>query len=303
MPNPSDPASEGGRVIVNHGHSLLIETDNGEVIRCERRPRDPLAVAGDRVEWRGPRENPRLTRVLPRSSVLRRPDRRGGARVIAANIDIVVVVLAVEPMADPALVDRYLLAAAVDGIAAAVVLNKSDLLKPDDANAQVLTEFENLGYPTARVSTRTTDGMDRLRGWLRHRVGIVVGQSGVGKSSLVTALVPGAEVRIEALSATLGTGRHTTTNATMYDLPGGGSLIDSPGVREFRLWPMPARDVVQGFREIARHAPRCRFNDCRHQTEPGCAVVEALRQGQISQRRYRSYLSLLAVLTKAPPPA
>lgn len=303
MPNPSNPAIAGGRVIVNHGHSLLIESDGGEVIRCEKRPRDPLAVAGDRVEWLGPRENPRLTRVLPRSSVLRRPGGRGEVRVIAANIDIVVVVLAVEPMADPALVDRYLLAAEVDGIAAAVVLNKSDLLKPGDATDQVLTEFENLGYPTARVSTRTTDGLDRLRDWLRHRVGIVVGQSGVGKSSLVTALVPGAEVRIEALSAALGTGRHTTTNATLYDLPGGGSLIDSPGVREFRLWPMPARDVARGFREIARHAPGCRFNDCHHRAEPGCAVIEALRQGRISQRRYRSYLSLLALLAKVPPPA
>jgi len=226
---------------------------------------------------------------LPRRTELTRPDRRGRVEVLAANLDLIVVVVAPEPPVDPFVTDRYLAAAEAMGCAAIVVANKCDLDAPPP---QGLAEYERIGYPVVSVSAETGAGADELAGMLSGHCGILVGQSGVGKSSLLNALVPGSDVPTGTLSDATGEGRHTTTASMLHDLPGGGELIDSPGVRDYAPALRAADEVFRGFREIAAAAPHCRFADCRHLREPNCAVKAAVEAGAISPRRYESYRRL-----------
>ena len=285
-----------GLVVAAHGANLWVEDDTGKRRLCRNHPRQPRPVCGDRIEWRPDGASAgHVVRILPRRSELRRPARRGGHRVLAANVDLMVVTIAPRPAPDPFLVDRYLVAARLLGMDAAVFMNKADLL--DDttrSEAQsLLAEFANLGYTTGLCTCHKNQGLAPLRECLAGRTGILVGQSGVGKSSLVRELVPDSDARIGELSAASGEGRHTTTTASLYHLPGGGDLIDSPGVRDFRLWPVDARELSRGFVEFA-DLPPCRFTDCSHRQEPGCNVIAAVAEARISQRRYRSYLRILS---------
>ena len=248
-------------------------------------------VCGDRVRWRPGAEagDGAVLGQLPRRTELTRPDRRGRVEVLAANLDLIVVVLAPEPPVDPFVTDRYLAAAEVMDCAAIVVANKCDLDAPPP---QGLAEYERIGYPVVQVSAETGTGTDELAGMLSGHCGILVGQSGVGKSSLLNTLVPGSDVPTGTLSDATGEGRHTTTASMLHDLPGGGELIDSPGVRDYAPALRDPDEVVRGFREIAAAAPHCRFADCRHLREPNCAVKAAVEAGAISPRRYESYRRL-----------
>jgi ribosome biogenesis GTPase len=171
-------------------------------------------------------------------------------------------------------------------IEAAVVWNKSDLSapRPDD-----LAAYERIGYSIIATSAAAASGLDSLRARLAGKISMLVGQSGVGKSSLINLLVPGAEVAVGEISAATEEGRHTTTASMMHTLPEGGRLIDSPGVRDFQPALDAAADVERGFRELREVAHDCRFSDCRHLREPDCAVREAVADGRISPRRYESY--------------
>ncbi|MDS4057528.1 MAG: ribosome small subunit-dependent GTPase A, partial [Candidatus Contendobacter sp.] len=226
-------------------------------------------------------------------------------RPVAANLDVVAVVLAPEPEPSESLIDRYLVAIAAAGIQGLLVLNKLDLL--DAAALAALRErlepYRRIGYPLLLASSHTAQGLDELRRWLRGRASLLAGQSGVGKSSLIKALLPDRQIRIQAVSQLTGHGAHTTSGSTLYHLPDGGDLIDTPGVRSFELGKISLSDLDRGFLDIAPYLDRCRFFDCRHDAEPDCALREAVASGAIAPRRLDSYRQLRAALEAATKPA
>lgn len=301
MRRVSDPAAGGaaalpGRIVSSHGRRVVVEDDAGRRHACRLFGRRLQAVCGDRVQWTPESAEGAggLVRgVEPRRSQLARTSLLGEAEVIVANLDQIVAVLAPLPAPDFGLCDRYLAAAEWAGLAAAVVMNKADLAAATDpALVAELGVYEGLGYPAIASSKRVPDGVDALRKVLGDKVSVLVGQSGVGKSSLLNELVPGVEATVQEISQATDEGRHTTTASALYHLPGGGDLIDSPGVRDFAP-PLPApRDVATGFREIAAASRGCRFPDCRHVGEPGCAVEPLATGGRIWKRRLSSYRQL-----------
>ena len=304
-PRPSSQASEKhngqpGLILAHFGQASLVEDDNGEVFRCATRRNLPRTVCGDRVLWQtSNRREGVIVRVLERDTTLVRPDNNSRARPVAANLDQIVVVIACKPSFEYGMLDRYLVAAELIGAKPVVVVNKSDLLDTESRAKleQRLAIYKEVGYSLLFISTRTTDGLKDLHRQLKSHTSILVGQSGVGKSSLVQALLPDLDIRIGALSQVTGLGRHTTTVTMLYHLPDGGDLIDSPGVRDFSLSPVPVDQLAHGFREFRTYLGQCRFHNCRHASEPGCAVQDAARSGAINQRRLANYRELVSVMT------
>jgi ribosome biogenesis GTPase len=284
-----------GLVLVNYGKSVLVEDDAGCLYRCVVRRNLWHIVSGDRVAWEsvGTQEGI-IKAVEPRHTVLQRADSANRTRALAANIDQILIVAAPQPAHDAFLIDRYLVAAELAGATPLVIVNKSDLLDPRMAGAPTddLRGYADIGYDILLMSARENTGIDNLAQALVNRTSILVGQSGVGKSSLIKRLLPERDIQIGKLSDASGQGRHTTTATTLYHLPQGGDLIDSPGVRDFRLGETTPADLARGFREFRPHLGLCRFQDCRHLSEPGCAVKAAMRKGLISERRLASYSQL-----------
>lgn len=294
-----------GRVIANHGRTAIVEADDGRLHRCAARQNLGRLACGDRVIWQAASAGDGVVvAVGERRSLLARPDHGGRLRPVAANLDAVAVVLAPTPEPSEYLIDRYLVAIAAIGTQGLLVLNKLDLLEP--AGLAELTErlepYRRIGYPLLPVSGRTARGLDEFRARLRGRTSLLVGQSGVGKSSLIKALLPDREIRIRAVSAATGHGAHTTSASTLYHLPDGGDLIDTPGVRSFELGEIHPRDLERGFPELAPHLGGCRFSDCRHDAEPDCALRAAVARGEIAPRRLDSYRQLRAALKEAAMP-
>ncbi|MFZ1641501.1 MAG: small ribosomal subunit biogenesis GTPase RsgA [Candidatus Contendobacter sp.] len=295
-------SEQAGLVITHHGQTLIVEDSEGQLYRCAARQNLGRLACGDQVVWRvsGAGEGV-IVAVSERRSLLTRPDYNGQPRPVAANLDAVAVVLAPEPEPSEYLIDRYLVAIAAIGVRGLLVLNKLDLLDPPALAALTgrLEPYRRIGYPLLPTSSHTAHGLDELRAWLRGRVSLLVGQSGVGKSSLIKALLPDREIRIQAVSQVTGHGAHTTTGSTLYHLPDGGDLIDTPGVRSFELGEISPGDLDRGFTDIAPYLGRCRFSDCRHQSEPGCALRDAAARGEIAPRRLDSYRQLRATLGAA----
>jgi ribosome biogenesis GTPase / thiamine phosphate phosphatase len=305
----SDAPSREGRVVASHGRdALVLDAATGRTIHCRLQGRRLAVVCGDRVRWASARTEGGagvVVEVLPRASLLARISARGDAEPVAANLTQLVAVVAPLPSPDFGLCDRYLAAAEWCGLSACVVANKSDLDGAEAALGRALADYARIGYATAWSSKRRDDGVAALAARLAGQTSVLVGQSGVGKSSLTNRLVPGVEAAVDEVSRATETGRHTTSTASLYALPTGGELIDSPGVRDFSP-PLPApRGVAGGFREIAAEAPGCRFRDCLHRREPGCAVRAACECGRIAARRLESYQRLLALAeemaVRAPP--
>lgn len=284
-----------GLVITHLGKALAVESPEGQVVVCHSRRCIVDVAVGDRVRWEpcGGAQG-LVVDVLPRKSVLVRPAHGGKLRTVAANLDCVWVVVAVAPEPDFLLVDQILSVCEHRQIDAGLVLNKSDLVRGREAIEEALEDYRSAGYRLLKVSVRTGSGLDELRQALRDRCSLLAGQSGVGKSSLTHALLPDRSVRINELSQKSGLGRHTTTAATLYHLPEGGNLIDSPGVTVFGLAEMSGRDIAGGYREFHDFLDRCQFNDCRHLGDKGCAIRVAVDQGRISAERYGRYRRLLA---------
>jgi len=289
-----------GLVVANFGAKLVVEDAKGKLHRCAGRRKLGPVVCGDRVQWQaGNHQDCAITELQARHSELARPDKNGRKKTIAANIDQILIMTAPGPEFSTGLIDRYLITAESVGIQPLIVLNKIDLL-----DKQQLTEFkhhlaayEKLDYPVIFTSTTTAHGLDALLPLLLNKTSIFVGKSGVGKSSLINLILPDAAARVGEISQATGKGTHTTTTAWLYHLPGNnGDVIDSPGIREFGLWQITPPQVAHGFREFRDYAEQCRFRDCLHRSEPGCAVTEAVKQGEISAPRYASYERILASL-------
>ena len=282
-----------GRVITRFGAGLIIEDDHGGLHRATGRKRVTHAACGDRVLWQPLDHGAAVTTVLPRHSCLERIDTHGRRRTLAANIDLVAVVFAPFPAPAIALIDRCLVSAHALDADVLLVLNKTDLTAPGDEASRIADEYGALGYPILRISAKGGTGMGEFASHFRGRAGILVGQSGVGKSSIIEALLPDAEIRTGALSEASGEGRHTTTNAVLYHLPAGGDLIDSPGIRDFNPGRLEPTTLARGFIEFRPLLGHCRFQDCRHDAEPGCAVKAAVKSGAITEARYARYLAML----------
>jgi len=263
-----------------------------------RRQRSGLTV-GDEVLLEPFGETHRLTAVLPRRSLLTRADphdpRR--ARAIAANIDVVVVMVAAKaPPLHPRLIDRYLVAVEHSGARAALAVNKVDLLTDTERDEvlDLLQPYLGLHIPVMLCSVTTGEGVEDLRDVLAGATCVFVGQSGVGKSSLLNALHEEAAAKTGAVRAGDGRGRHITSASSLYELAGGVRVIDTPGIRRFSVDDADTASIAEGFTEFAPFAARCRYRDCTHVHEPGCAVQEAVREGAIPRSRYASYRRLLA---------
>ncbi|MCP4789005.1 MAG: small ribosomal subunit biogenesis GTPase RsgA [Gammaproteobacteria bacterium] len=288
-----------GLIIAHYGSQIDVEALQGEhqgqQFRCKLRSNLGHLVTGDQVSWRQAADQSGVVVARdPRHSELSRPNKYGELKPIAANIDQIVVTIAPKPYAHANLVDRYLVAAEASDIEPIILLNKIDILDAEaDAHIEpMLARYRQLGYRIIRASTKNQDGLAELLTTLDQRVSVFVGQSGVGKSSLVNVLLPGTDLKVSALSEYHEQGTHTTTTAKLFHFPKGGDLIDSPGIREFGLWHMDAETLIESFREFRPFLGYCKFSDCSHEHEPNCALLKALQDGDIDPVRLASYRSI-----------
>ncbi|GAA5315735.1 MAG: small ribosomal subunit biogenesis GTPase RsgA [Candidatus Pelagadaptatus aseana] len=295
-----------GLVIAHYGTQVAVEAldQDGQpfpdhpVSRCHMRANLGSLVTGDKVVWREGESHGVIVAVTDRSSELSRPDPYGDMKIVAANIDRIVIVIAPYPEPHENLVDRYLVAAETLDIKPIILLNKTDRI--DNSNrdrlAQMETQYTELGYEWLNVSTISHQGCDDLIDYLSHYTSVFVGQSGVGKSSLINMLLPEANLKVGELSELRQKGTHTTTTAQLFHFPHGGHLIDSPGIREFGLWHMDKQALLEGFVEFRPFLGHCKFRDCAHEKEPGCAILAALERGDISESRMGSFQYILNTL-------
>jgi ribosome biogenesis GTPase / thiamine phosphate phosphatase len=260
-----------------------------------------LAVGDDVHLERASRDDAwAIAEILPRRSYLARraPGGGQGERIVAANVDQVVIVFAAaKPDPHPRMLDRFLVIAEGNEITAHIVINKVDLVGEDVARER-FDSYARIGYAVHYTAAKAGIGLASMRAMLGGRRSVLTGPSGVGKSSLLNAVFPGANLRVGAVSESVNKGRHTTVGALMLPLPDaeGGYVIDTPGLREIGLWGLPARDLDRCFPEMRTVRDECRFADCRHVSEPDCAVRDALARGALSAARYDSYLRLLEEL-------
>ncbi|HEY9101886.1 ribosome small subunit-dependent GTPase A [Chitinimonas sp.] len=274
--------TEIARIIQSHGKSFLVELDSGRRYKATARSKKTDLAVGDRVEVGVLNEEQAvIERVTPRQSLLYRSD-EWREKLIAANVTQIIVVLAAVPSFYEELLSRCTVAAEDADIRILILLNKADL--PETAAARkALAPYQALGYPMLELSAK--ESVEALWPYLQGQTSVFVGQSGMGKSTLVNALLPEAQARTREISEALDSGKHTTTHATLYKLPQGGELIDSPGLQEFGLRHLPADRLISLFPELRQYAGQCRFQNCRHDREPGCALIAAAEAGEILPQR------------------
>ncbi len=302
----ADP--EAGVVISRFGQHADVEDSQGQIERCNIRRTINSLVCGDEVVWRRslqPQSGIQgvIEAVQERRSVLSRPDFYDGLKPVAANIDLLIIVSAVLPALSLNIIDRYLVAAEAMQIKPLLLLNKIDLLSAEQRAVveQQLDTYRAIGYEILLLSAKTGEGMLQLDQYLQSGTSIFVGQSGVGKSSLVNNLLPELQVVTQEVSDNSGLGQHTTTVARLYHLPDGGNLIDSPGIREFALWHLEPDEVLWGFKEFRPWLGRCKFRDCKHADDPGCALHHAVDIGEISAERFDNYHKILLSMAQDKP--
>ncbi|GGW79162.1 small ribosomal subunit biogenesis GTPase RsgA [Alteromonas halophila] len=304
--SPLDEASLiSGKVIGRFGKHADVEDQSGTVSRCHIRRTINSVVCGDNVLF-SPGEDAERDRgvsgvielVKDRQSELTRPDFYDGVKPIAANIDQIIIVSSVKPALSLNIIDRYLVACEDIGIRPLIVLNKAEMLDVDERQSteQALAIYQELGYQVLFTSCKTGEGLEQLNAYLNDNVSIFVGQSGVGKSSLVNQVLPDADEQVGDISDNSGLGQHTTTAAKLLHLPQGGDLIDSPGVREFSLWHLPSERITWGFIEFRDYLGGCKFRDCKHLDDPGCLLRDAMEKGEISAVRFASYHKILSTM-------
>ncbi|MBI4606960.1 MAG: ribosome small subunit-dependent GTPase A [Planctomycetes bacterium] len=305
---PAGPSKLEGVVVRKSSRELLVETETGR-IACVLRGRlrslgegQAPAVVGDRVVLtRLSEKEGVLEDVLPRRSELVRGTAEGEPLVVAANLDrFLILVAAREPPPRWALVDRMLVAAERQGLEPGIGINKWDQVRPGAPEAREIEGwialYRDLGYATFPVSALERTGLEALAAWLQGKTTVVAGHSGVGKSTLLNALDPALEIQTAEVNRTTGKGRQTTTAVSLYRLPFGGHVADTPGFREFLPADLGPPELGRHYREFLPHLPHCRYADCLHREEPRCGVRDAVAAGVVSKARYDNYLQILATL-------
>ena len=289
-----------GLVVAHFGASAEVEDKAGQVYHCHLRRNAEPCITGDRVLWRFEQDHKTgvVAGVLPRHSLLARPERNNKVKLIAANVDEIVIVMAPPPLLSFRLIDRYLVAAEYLKIPAVIVFNKVDLLSEEELLElkHSFSIYQKMGYPVI-YSSIYQSGLHELGEYIKEKTVVLVGVSGVGKSSIIAAFTGLTNIMIGNVSTIAQLGKHTTTTTRLYHLPQGGSLIDSPGVREFSLWHLPPADVLQGFIDFHPFLGTCQFRNCLHQTEPGCALLQAVENKEISLDRWESFQEIIHDLT------
>lgn len=279
---------------------------DGEELDCVVPPelamrQKSLLAVGDRVTITDEGGVLRLQAVLPRRTVLARPDplHKHMQRLVAANVDVVIHVVTLKsPPLRPRLIDRYLIAVQRGGAQPVICVNKVDLLSPEERDRELpkLAPYLDLGVPVVGCSSVTGEGLEQLRREVDGKMAALVGHSGVGKSSILNALDTSLELATNTLQRKRGTGRHTTTASTLYDFGGGTYLIDTPGIREFGLWDLDRESLRDYFPEFEEPSESCRFTDCTHVHEPDCQVKELVESGELNEARYETYVRLFSDL-------
>ena len=300
-----DELQESNQAEINHPLQEYTTPTNvplriGEQVTCiAAKGRGKSAVVGDYVQFIWESNDLAegvIVELQTRDNALVRLDALGRRpQTLAANLDRIWIVCAVEPPLKSGLVDRYLVAAHAQGIAAGLVFNKIDLVMDDEHWEEIEDSFapyRALNIPVIFTSAHHIDGMDELSRALKAQRSVFVGHSGVGKTSLLNALIPGLTEEVNQLSEATGKGQHTTTSSTLYRLTHGGEIIDSPGIRAFGLWNIPAKELKQHFVEFLEWSPYCQFHNCSHTVEPKCAVIQAMEDDHISFERYDAYLRI-----------
>lgn len=306
---PQHQELEHGRVISRFGQHADILDDQGQIQKCHIRRTVGALVTGDKVAWLrtdvvGDGFDGVVQAVEPRQNQLERPDIYDGLRLVAANIDLIVIVTTCQPVFSDQMIDRYLIACHHAGIEPLLVFNKADLLeqaKAQDKQAvisrdqalaieQRMAFYQTLGYPVLFTHQDDEASVTALRAAIEGKTTILVGQSGVGKSSLINAMIPQAQAHVGDVSSNSGLGQHTTTVSRWYALANQTAIIDSPGIREFGLWHLTPEQISAGFIEFAPFIGACKFRDCKHQSTPGCALEAAEQDGLIDSQRLANFL-------------
>ena len=285
------PSLHHGLVVGTFGRQYLVELPGPEILTCFPRGKRSTLACGDRVEVARTAPGQGVVEAIdPRSALLYRSD-QFRQKLIAANVTQIVIVLAVVPSFYEELLNRCIAAAENQRLSLIIVMNKLDLAGVGAAAMARLTQYSDLGYRVIPLSA--TSDISPLRPALSGQVSVLIGQSGMGKSTIINALIPGAGATTAEISVALDSGRHTTTHARLYHLDAGSDLIDSPGMQEFGLHHLTQQDIAEAFIEFRPLLGHCRFHNCRHLVEPGCAIAQSEAEGKIDARRLEAYRKLV----------
>lgn len=284
--------SHSGVIVSHYGQSLDVEDSSGNIIQCKARKNLQQVVCGDRVYWNLNTDGSGvITALRDRDSFLTRSDFHGNIKAVAANVDQVVIICANEPEFRETLIDQYIIATELLGITPIIVLNKIDLLSETQITELTsrLSVYVDIGYTLSSISATQHHQLDEFTSLLKDKTSILVGQSGVGKSTIIKNLLPDETIEIGELSETSGKGKHTTTVSRLYHLSNSGNLIDSPGVRDFGLGEITQNDLFHGFIEFRPYLGTCKYKNCTHINEPHCGILNALAEHKIHQGRYDNF--------------
>lgn len=300
--------AQAGTVVGRFGKHANVEDTSGTIHKCHIRRTIDSVVCGDSVIFcpsisDESRDLGVIEIVHDRKTVLTRPDFYDGVKPIAANIDQIIIVSSIVPTLSPHIIDRYLVACEDVQIQPIIVINKMELLDEEDREMVIdlLTVYHDIGYKVLLTSCVTGEGIADLAQLLTDNISVFVGQSGVGKSSLVNQLLPDADEIVGDVSQNSGLGTHTTTTAKLLHFTEGGDVIDSPGVREFSLWHLPDEQITRGFIEFRDYLGGCKFRDCKHGDDPGCLIRDAVDNGIIDEARYESYHKIIDAMEEKRP--